>query len=403
MSTSRRWLKSAIHVGLLLVLILAPTQLSIELRPQVNLSPVDPLLAIVAMLWGLDLLLERDWRRLRPPPLFHIGFLLLALASTVRAPDKLSAVKDLIQLVEYFAVAHMLADWVLHAPRARARAVAVALISGAVIVGLAAWQYLAEDTPVLDVRGTFGNRNVLGGYLAMLVPLAAGLMLGGGVSMGARIGLGALAAAGLCINLSGYSMLAIIPALLVVAGLRHRVAFLVMALVLTLVTVLVLPRLPRQNDYTLFDSVAFYDPEGQPSRRYPEWQAAATMTLEHPWLGVGLGQYQQHVGQYFGVVPNATGAQEPDIQNLYLVLSSSIGMLGLFCFLGMLLQGIQRALRAYAHCAPPMRGLALGVTGALIAYLPAALGSPLLVRGIGLPLALLLALAGQLQTAPEKT
>ena len=144
MSTSRRWLKSAIHVGLLLVLILAPTQLSIELRPQVNLSPVDPLLAIVAMLWGLDLLLERDWRRLRPPPLFHIGFLLLALASTVRAPDKLSAVNDLVQLVEYFAVAHMLAYWVLRAPRARARAVAVALISGAVIVGLSAWQYLAE-------------------------------------------------------------------------------------------------------------------------------------------------------------------------------------------------------------------------------------------------------------------
>lgn len=396
MSTFRRWLQRAIRAGLLLVLILAPTQAGIELRPEVHLSPVDPLLALVAALWGLDLMLARDWRRLRPPPLFHLLFLAFAVASALRAPDRMTAAKDLVQLIEYFVVAHMLADWALQESRVRTRAAAVALISGAALIGIGAWHYLAPGVEALEVRSTFGNRNVFGGYLAMLLPLMAGVALGGGVPSGARIALGLLVLAGLCVNLSGASMLAIAAALLVVAGLRHRVAFAGMALLLTAVTVLLLPRLPRQNDYALFDAVALYDTEGQPTRRYPEWQAAATMALEHPWLGVGIGQYQQHVGQYFGVVPNATGPQEPDIQNLYLVLASSIGLCGMLCFLGMLLQGLRRALAAYALPNTPLPGLALGVAGALIGYLLAALGSPLLVRGIGLPLALLLALAGRL-------
>ena len=42
----------------------------------------------------------------------------------------------------------------------------------------------------------------------------------------------------------------------------------------------------------------------------------------------GLGGYQKQIGPFYGVVPNATGPAEPDIQNLYLVLGATCGLPG---------------------------------------------------------------------------
>jgi O-antigen ligase len=378
---------------MLLILSVAPTQWSLPLPGRVHLTLADLLLAIavpVGLCAGL---------RLRRLPLAHLLFLGLTALSVLLAAHVREAVKEWMQLALYFGAGTLLAEAALRQVGGRGLRVAVGtfLAAGGFIVGLALAQYWLEpsDQPLL-VRGTFGNRNVLGGYLALLLPLAFGLLLQT-ASVWLRLGLALLVLAGLSVCLSGPALLAIALVLLALAARRGAPWLMGTGVVLMVGFTLLLPRMPRANDYEAFSSMALYDTDGQPTRRYPEWQAAAVMALERPWVGQGPGNYQKRIGPFYGVVPNATGPAEPDIQNLYLVLAATAGLPACFAFLLMLWGGIADAAQGSgarddtASCAVP--GLGAGLAGALGAFALTAVWHPLLVRGIGLPLALLLAAA----------
>jgi O-antigen ligase len=207
---------------------------------------------------------------------------------------------------------------------------------------------------------------------------------------------------GLVTTLSGATFLAVALGLGLVCAARGQKTFLGFAAVFLLCTVLLPPVLPRPNADILHESVALYGPEGRVTKRYPEWQAAAEMTRENPWLGVGIGNYQKNVGQYYGTIPSPAEKLESDTQNLYLVLASTTGLPGLFCFVGMLALFAARAARGVVTAHSPFASaLALGLLAGLVAFAVNALWSPLLVRGIGIPLAVNCALASALAAAPR--
>lgn len=376
----------------LVTLCIAPTQWSLEPRPKLHLSPADLTLALSACVWLLDTLLTRDWRRLfRLPPWPNLLFLACVLASALTAPDKGAALKDLVQYVEYFLVGAMLfAAFLRDDARAARHALLVLAAATVFILGLALYHYFASDTPALQVRGTFGNRNVLGGFLALALPLCFSGVVGA-PSAAAKGLLALLLVAGLTVCLSGAAYFAVVCAIAGLAAVRGPRVFMPTAACLLLWQTCALPHLPRENDLAHFQSVALYDGAGQVERRYPDWQAAYSMALTHPLLGVGLGNYQKHVGQYYDNIPRQTGPAEPDIQNLYLVLGASAGLPALLAFLAMLVAA------AHAAAALPHRSaLAAGVAGAIGAFGIVAVWHPLLVRGIGLPLVFLLTLAHHL-------
>jgi hypothetical protein len=393
--------------GLLLVMLaLAPSQWSLRLSGGVHLTPADLLLAAALPLGVLAGL--RPWRIPFPQALF-LG---VTAVSALVAGDWRDAAKEWMQWALYFWGGTVLAEASLrwYGVRGLQRAIAVFIGAGLLIVALATAQYWRGplDDPLM-VRGTFGNRNVLGGYLALLLPLAFGLLLQARAPA-CRIGLGLLVLVGLAVCLSGPALLAIMLVLLAQAAWRGRAWLLGTGLVLMVGLTLLSPRLPRMNLYEAFQSMALYDETGQPARRYPEWQAAAVMTLERPWFGVGPGAYQKRIGAFYGVVPNATGPSEPDIQNLYLVLAASAGLPACAAFLLLLAGGVKAA--AVRACLPQMpgpepgrwwSGFDVGVAGALAALAFTAIWHPLLVRGIGLPLALLLAAARRGAAAPTSS
>ena len=410
-------LQAAFRWGALLTLCTAPTQWTVVANPRLGLA--DLLLAATAGVWGLDILLTRGWHRLWAvrPHWTHLLFTLCAAAAVCTAVDRGEAIKELVQIFEYFIVGAMIFAAFL---RERDSTVSIGsrLVShppllpvlGAVTTGvlaLAALQYFAPEghrsiacfaepktldvivnvlggweSPLL-VGGTFGNRNVLGGFLTLALPLAAAGALGAVRGIAARIGCALLLLAGLTVILSGAAYWAVIIAVVALAAARGAKVFIPVALMLVLWQACVLPNLPRENDLCHFESVALYDNAGQPTRRYPEWQAAASMILTHPWLGVGPGNYQRQVGPFYGQVPNATGPAEPDIQNLYLVLGATCGLPALLAFGALLITAIGSAQKA---------GRA-GVVAALAAFSLACVWHPLLVRGLGLPLVFVLALA----------
>jgi hypothetical protein len=440
-------LRTAFRWGALLTLCAAPTQWTLIQNPR--LGPADVLLAATAGLWGLDVLLTRDWRRLRAarPHWTHLLFVLCAGAAVFAAADKKEAVKELIQLIEYFIVGAMVFGEMLKDKGKRInedsetgveKRFPFILYPLAFILLLAAVQYFSPDgsptilpfvekktldiivnvlggweSPLL-VGGTFGNRNVLGGFLALALPLCfwgvlrpvpplarmrvgpCGILTSTTVLLLAGCGLrprdaerqgralcAALLLGGLALNLSGASYWAVAIVVAAMAAVRGLRTFIPVAAALVLWQGLVLPHLPRENDLCHYESVALYDDAGQPTRRYPEWQAAASMILTHPWLGVGPGNYQKRVGQYYGQVPNATGPAEPDIQNLYLVLGASCGLPALLAFLAVLATAAGSAVRTGRF----------GAAGAVAAFALTAVWHPLLVRGIGLPLVFVLALS----------
>jgi len=411
------WLQVTFRWGALLTLCTAPTQWTLITNPRLGLA--DLLLAATAGVWGLDILLTRGWRRLwaARPHWTHLLFTLCAAAAVCTAVDRGEALKELVQIFEYFIVGAMVFAAFLR-ERDDTALVGARLVSHpplfptlgvvtAVVLALALVQYFSpaghrsiacfaepktldiivnvlggRESPLL-VGGTFGNRNVLGGFMTLALPLAAAGALGAVRGIAARIGCALLLLAGLTVILSGAAYWAVIIAVVALAAARGVKVFIPVALVLVLWQACVLPNLPRENDLCHFESVALYDDAGQPTRRYPEWQAAASMILTHPWLGVGPGNYQRQVGPFYGQVPNATGPAEPDIQNLYLVLGATCGLPALLAFGALLTTAIGSAQKA---------GRA-GVVAALAAFSLACVWHPLLVRGLGLPLVFVLALA----------
>ena len=370
--------------------LIAPTQWSLEIKKGFFISPADITLIMTAGVWLLDVILKREWKSLltRIPPWSNILFVGCAAASTLIATDKLSALKEVIQYGLYFIVGYAIYDNFMRnfskAVRTLLLILAFALIG---IITLALVQYIDPDTEDLMVRGTFGNRNVLAGFFALALPLLFSCIIETR-SWITKVILTLLLLAGLCLNLSGASYIAVVIAIALIAARNGLKWFIPAAIILVVLQSQVMFRLPRENDLVHFRSIALYGDDGTVERRYPDWQAAGSMILTNPLLGVGPGNYQKHVGQYYDNIPRKTGPAEPDIQNLHLVIAASMGIPALLAFLAMFIAPFSK------ENIFPMKHSVLihGSIGSLSAFAFTAIWHPLLVRGIGLPFVVLLVL-----------
>jgi len=388
-------LKKIITMGLVAIVIAAPTQYGMEIAKKTYLSPVDPLIWLVGALWLVGILKERRWTAIRWPPLFSLLFILIALVSWLKASPSLASFKDIFQWVEYFAAAYMLFASNVDRPRLTRTIVYTFLGVATAVVAFGLIQYLTPSTPVLGIRATFGNRNVLGGYLSLLLPLCFGLLLFDS-NWFRRTWYGLLLIAGAMITLSGGTLIAVSLSLGILAMLKGPRAFTGLAIACLAIATFVFPHLPRNNAGVLYESIRLYDDNNEVSRRYTEWEAASVMIAENPWMGVGTGRYQENIGSYYGTLPHPPGTtSEHDSQNLYLVLGGSLGMAGLLAFLGIPAFFTVRAGRLFHQFEDPWsQGLCLGILGSLLAFSINSIWSPLLVRGVGVPLVILMALLG---------
>lgn len=387
-SSGLRWTAALLT---LLAILIAPTQYGVTLAERIHVSPVDPVLGVAFGLLVLDALLRRRWRELVPPPLPALCFLGAGIASLAVADARLLAIKDLVQWAAYFVAGYVLFATLARETAMRRAMVVVFLAATTGVVAVAGWQYLESGRELLAVGGTLGNRNVLGGFLCLALPVAFALAVHR-EPLPLRCWSGLLVVGGLAVLLSGGALLGLAAGLLIVALSRGTLPAMGLVLGLSAVLLLVYPRLPRDNALEQSTSVLLYPDGYDLSRRYPEWQAAVVLIEEQPWLGVGAGNYQRNIGMYYGSLPNPTGANEPDIQNLYLVLAASIGVPGALCFAALLAWGAAQAARRAAYGRAD-RALAVGCVGALAAFGIACVWHPLLVRGIGVPLVLVLAWA----------
>lgn len=128
-------------------------------------------------------------------------------------------------------------------------------------------------------------------------------------------------------------------------------------------------------------------------KQYIEWYAAQSVAVPRRRAfatGVGPGNYQINIGEYYASLPNEE-KMPPDSNNLYLVQAVSIGFLGLGALLWVIFHFAHLAWRARKSFADDW--LASAVLASLGAWLFVNLFHAMIVRGAGVVLAFVLSLA----------
>jgi O-antigen ligase len=124
--------------------------------------------------------------------------------------------------------------------------------------------------------------------------------------------------------------------------------------------------------------------------RMAHWEAALTMWRDHPWLGVGIGNYPVVYGDYaLGRWLDPLG----HAHNYYLNIAAEAGTVGLLAFLLLLGACYVQVLAAVSQAQGYWRAVALGSLGALVHLTVHSLFDNLFVHSMQIQVALMLGLA----------
>jgi hypothetical protein len=384
----------------------------------------DMMFLLVALYFVARVVQLKAWKRLWWPPLpcfallfamvlsaLHSGPVLASIATSMHehglkphafiTKESKESIAEIIQWTAYFLVAPWIFVNLLHDRRdgfVSRRVVAVGafvfavMVSG--IVALAQAQKFTHSGPT----GLFISPNVYGAFLALTIPfiveiesenfkVQARYWILGGVMI--------FIALATVVSIWAYFGLAVG---LVAAVLARRGDVKVKAFRLALVTALAIValglwRIPLSLSPYRTESLKIASEHQKVKKQYIEWQAALGWSIPRERAfatGVGPGNYQLNIGPLYNSLPNEE-KMPPDSNNLYLVQAVSIGALGLGALLWVVLHFWSTAWRAAKKF--PTDWLGAGVCAALSSWLFVNLFHALIVRGVGLVLAFLFALA----------
>jgi O-antigen ligase len=389
-----------------------------------SLSATEFVVPLVVLAWVFQMVAAREVR-IRFTPIFGTLLLLIAaMALSVSEARSLGlSLKEIAKWLEFGAIFLMVGNSVRQ--RRQIGVILAALLAAGVLEALHGWyQFVLKQGPegflvggtFLRAYGVFGQPNPYGGYLASLIPLSLGLFLAARAAS-SRWGnpwvlaaVGGILTLGLLMSLSRGGMLGLAGAvllMLVIGSRRWRPAVLAGLLALSL-GVLAFPfgLLPGPlqgvvggflGGFSIFDVRGVVPTPANFSiiQRLAVWSSAWSMWLEHPWLGIGVGNFGVLYPRY--ALPFWDFPQE-HAHNYYLNLLAETGVVGLAAYLiffASLLafagQGLRAALAGEAGWGP-RAFLALGIVGMLLVFSLHNLFDNIYVHGLLVQLGMVLGL-----------
>lgn len=365
----------------------------------------------------------RRTEQLRWPAGFTVAFWLLLTAALFSLTQSLSlqySIKELLKWLQLFLAA--LATYNLlgerEAPTWLPQALAAAICAAGALAALQGIvQFLAGIGPpgfllfgrFMRAYGTFRQPNPYGGYLGLVFPLAYSLALWSLGQPREKLpwsalswGTTALTALALLMTWSRGAWLGAAAAFAVVSGLRSRRAAFAFGVVLVLGAVLagmgvagLLPpaltaRFAGLTEYLTLRDVSQVEPtpaNWAVVERLAHWQAAWGMFAEHPWLGVGWGNY---VPVYPAYALPRWADPLGHAHNYYLNVLAEAGLVGFAAYLIFWAAAFWTAWRAARKGSPFLRAAALGILGVLVHLAVHNLVDNLYVHGMPIHLGLLL-------------
>ena len=393
-----------------------------------SLTAAEGALGLALLVWLARSALERNFSFRNPAALFLVGVMVAAAAFSAAGALSLGpALKEVVKWLE-FGLAMLLAMQLIRTDTERIVAVAAILLAGVsqTIHGISQASAVAGPVGFLLAPGTlrafgvFDQPNPYAVYLATTLCLTFGLSLALATYRFRQLfsmpGLllplaGVLVSAGVYLSYSRSAWLAMAAAVGVMVAVRSRRLALVGAAGIALLGGLIitggialLPAALTARFDVFFDMFSLFDARTAVLtsenfaivHRMAIWQAAWDMFRDHPFLGIGIGNFDLFYPTYalpgWPVLPGHA-------HNYYLNLLAEQGVVGLAAYLALLgglavlVLAALRRITAPAETRWLRQGLVLGALGTL-ALLTVHHGfDNLYVHGIGIQLGLLLGLA----------
>ena len=386
------------QVGVLLVALAIPFGSIWQMRlGAMNVGGTEFLVALVVAAWLMRMIAVRETAvKLPPLTLPLVLFLLVLCLSSLESISLQHSIKELVKWVEVLALYTLVSNEV--SGRWRGVLVFALLGVGALAALQGIYQFLFQIGPeefvlfgrFMRAYGTFEQPNPYGGYLGLTLPLAGGLVFAWVVPMGRRIstkwlvwagGTGALMALALVMSWSRGAWLGIGAALgvMIIAVLARsgRAAVLGMVLAVLLVYLLlaggisVLPQslVQRFADFVPYlgvpdvRGIEVTDANFAVLERMAHWQAALGMWADHPWLGVGIGNYEIAYAEY--ALPQWS-LPLGHAHNYYLNIGAEAGLIGLLAYLTLWGAAFLLCWRTVRHGRHWSWGVALGAMGMVV-------------------------------------
>jgi putative inorganic carbon (HCO3(-)) transporter len=387
-----------------------------------NVGVTEALVLLVLSAWLMRLVARREIRISWPPLTLPMAIFLGVLCLSSLGSSSLEhGVKEVTKWVEVLALYVLVANEV--DGRWTKILIGVFLGTGAVVALHGIYQFLFRVGPedfVLFGRfmrafGPFEQPNPYGGYLGLTLPLAIGLIVAALLPRQERVrgwwliwaaGCGALMLAALIMSWSrgawlGFAAAFTVMALAVVVRSGRAVVLGVVFGVLLVGFVLLagggklIPPAIAQRFSDFLPYVGVTDVRGVEItdanfavlERMAHWQAALGMWTDHPWLGVGIGNYEVAYARYaFPLWPLPLG----HAHNYYLNIAAEAGILGLAAYLFLWGAALVRSWLTTRRASGWYWGVALGVLGVLVHLSVHNLFDNLYVHSMYLQLAILL-------------
>lgn len=389
-----------------------------------NVGVTELLVALVIAAWLMHLLARRElsirWPPLTLPLLLFVVVLGLSSLGSLSLPH---SVKELVKWVEVLALYVLVANEIKG--QWRRALVFVLLGTGALAAVQGILQFLFQSGPeefilfgrFMRAYGTFEQPNPYAGYLGLTLPVAIGLIWAAIVRVGERVsgrwlvwagGSGALMAIALVMSWSRGAWLGAAAAIgvMVVAVAARSGRAAVLGVVLALLSVYLLLAgglgfLPPSVVQRFSDFVPYLgvmdvrgmevtDANYAVLERMAHWQSAIAMWTDHPWLGVGIGNYEIAYARY--ALPQWAHPLG-HAHNYYLNIGAEAGVVGLIAYLFLWGAALWQAWKA-AYVAHSWNwGVALGVLGVVLHLSVHNLFDNLFVHAMYLQVAILLGLA----------
>lgn len=317
---------------------------------ELSVGAADVLVALLGAAWLARSVINRRLNlQLSRTALAIVALICLAIMSIGYAENKSLAVKESLKWLELLIVMLVIVD-VVKRQVAASWILAALFVAGSAEAAYGAFQFATGTGPdqfavqgALRAFGHFEQPNPFAGYLTTILPLAALMALSPANRFGFRVSSGAAAlalAVGIGLSQSRGAWLGALMAGIVLVFTWHRVTrrlvvpgAVLAALAVTLAISGLLPpaildRIAQTIEYFgIFDvrTVQVTSENWAVVERMAHWQAGWYMFMDHPWLGVGAGNYPEAYATYFvGPWPEALG----HAHNFYLNLLAELGIMG---------------------------------------------------------------------------
>ncbi|MBC7264632.1 MAG: O-antigen ligase family protein [Chloroflexi bacterium] len=352
----------------------------------------EMLIALLAFAWYARMVADREIRIVCPPIAFPLVFLLVIMVASVLASTAAEpAVKEIIKWGEVLFVCLFVANVV---DREAARWLVLGLLVAGTLEGLyGIYQFGRSIGPeefvlfgrFMRASGHFYQPNPFGGYMGLTLPLAYGLLLAGlstthegrptAVTWAAAVVGCTVMGAALVMSWSRGAWLGFGVAALAVTLAHSRRTLLLGLLGLVLIGLFLLlgdaALLPESLIQRVVDFVPYLsgvdiqavevtDANFAILERLAHWKAAWDMFSDHPWFGVGIGNYPVVYERY--AIPRW---QDPlgHAHNYYLNTLAEMGLVGLGAYVLFVGAALATAWKAVRCSQGYWHGVALGAFG----------------------------------------